>query len=58
MANTLSSTNVNFAPNVVYEAMRIANNSLTSGPDGIPSYYWKKLASALSLPIFILFAAY
>ena len=37
--------------------MRRVNNSLASGPDGIPSYFWKKLASVLSLPVSILFTA-
>ena len=51
------STNVNFTPNVVYEAMRRVNKSLASGPDGILSYFWKKLASILSLSVSILFTA-
>ena len=37
--------------------MRRVNNSLASGLDGIPSYFWKKLASVLSLPVSILFTA-
>ena len=37
--------------------MRRFNNSLASGPDGIASYFWKKLASVLSLPVSILFTA-
>ena len=52
-----TSTNVNFAPNVVYEAMHKVNNLLASGSDGIPSYFWKKLASVLSLPVSVLFTA-
>ena len=37
--------------------MRRVNNLLASGPDDIPSYFWKKLASVLSLPVSILFTA-
>lgn len=48
---------VDFSPRVVYEAMRKTKVGYSVGPDLIPSIFWVKLASELTLPISIIFAA-
>ena len=47
--------NVTFTPENVFRVMRKLKSSKSSGPDGIPSDLFKKLASHLSLPLSILF---
>ena len=58
--HNIKSNNIDFSPNspnLVYETMPKASLSLASGPDAIPSYFWNRLASALSLSISIDFTA-
>jgi len=47
--------NVTFTPENVFRVMQKLKNSKSSGPDGIPSNLFKKLAAHLALPLSILF---
>ena len=52
-----SDNGIDFFPKVVYKAMCNAKHSFSVGPNGLPSIIWVKLATALSLPVSIVFAA-
>jgi hypothetical protein len=55
--NANVSNNVNFSTPAVLSALRNAKHTLSSGPDGIPSTFWSKLASALCFPVSIIFTS-
>ena len=46
---------VDFSIPAVLMALRKAKHSLSSGPDGIPSLVWAKLASSTAFPVSIIF---
>jgi hypothetical protein len=57
ITSTLKSNDVIFSPNVTYNALRNAKNTLSSGPDAIPSAFWANVAAAVSFPVSVIFTS-
>ena len=54
---TFTSDTVSFTPDIVFKALSCAKNTLSSGPDAIPSLFWSKVAAAVTFPVSVLFTA-
>jgi hypothetical protein len=55
--NAPVSSGVCFSIPVVLNALRNCKNTLSSGPDHIPSVFWSKLANILSFPVAVIFTS-
>jgi len=50
-------TSIDLDPAIVYDVLRNLPGKYSSGPDGLPTIYYKKLAVVLALPLSIIFQA-
>ena len=54
---TFTSDTVSFTPDIVFKALSCAKNTLSSGPDAIPSLFWSKVAASVTFPVSVLFTS-